>query len=674
MALRAVGLVLLAVSVTANLPVNGWYDCNIYTEASTTSSSSPKSSYDLKASFGDDGRIWKALLQPVRTTYVEAALAPSQQSKSPPVECAVFTLPLCYPGLCSVSANITDTIPVFVKRVLATKRSSTTKALWFLQGGPGASSENMESLMVLVYKLLGGAVDMYTMDHRGTGRSNRLTCEASQIETSGSPTKGQITNSVLATCIQDVNAQLGYDNATVLRSYSTTSAAMDLSSLVTDLGNSNTFVYGVSYGTYLVERLMQLANPNIKGYVLDGIVSNSGSDTNEKLVFNDWDKNVDSVAQTFVSLCSADTFCSSKFPSTDLKTVMTNLYKTLDASPSKTQCSTILSSMLGRQRPSVTLRLVFSALLQDMSLRAFIPAIVYRVQRCSDADVLALYNFLIRFAASNSDDSNDMDSTMLYNLIVASELWRKPTESADELSTVFLNGLIGSDASDLVTTYCIASRGGDSNCASEPTSKYPLVYPTDKYFDVPITIPKGSSVLLMSGVLDPQTYFKYGRYQYASMTGANKQLIEFNYSAHGTIANTPVTTKNGAPCGSQIVASFVDVAGDLSSLDKACLQQVAPMSFQLAASDVKTMMATADAYDGTPTEKFTPSSTSAGSKGGSQAAGNVETTTTSSGWKTAAIIAFVLAGLLLIALGYMLYRDRVRAKREAKYEEHVPEA
>ena len=206
--------------------------------------------------------------------------------------------------------------------------------------------------MVLLYNILGGAVDVYTMDHRGTGRSHRLTCEAAQIETSGSPTKGQITNSVLATCAQDVNIQLGsgagiyplvqipfvrsWDVASVLRSFSTTSAAMDLSKVITSIGNANTFVYGVSYGTYLVERLMQLENPSIKGYILDGVVSNSGSKTNKKMVFNDWDKNVDSVgashfihrlpphrttvAQTFVDLCTADAFCSAKFPGSGVST------------------------------------------------------------------------------------------------------------------------------------------------------------------------------------------------------------------------------------------------------------------------------------------------------------------------------------------------------------------
>jgi hypothetical protein len=57
--------------------------------------------------------------------------------------------------------------------------------------------------MLLMNWIFGGTVDLYTMDHRGTGRSSRLSCVASQVETSGNP------NGVFANCIQDINVELG---------------------------------------------------------------------------------------------------------------------------------------------------------------------------------------------------------------------------------------------------------------------------------------------------------------------------------------------------------------------------------------------------------------------------------------------------------------------------------
>ena len=145
MALLRASLLLLVVTASFaadTLPINGWYPCSINTEATSApkSSSSSSSVQSLKASIGDDGRMWSALLHPMRTTYIEA-LATTKRATT--VECAEFTLPLCHDGICTAPANASmTTIPVFVKRALASTRTTSTKALWFLQGGPGASSVN----------------------------------------------------------------------------------------------------------------------------------------------------------------------------------------------------------------------------------------------------------------------------------------------------------------------------------------------------------------------------------------------------------------------------------------------------------------------------------------------------------------------------------------------------
>nr|AIG56367.1 secreted protein [Achlya hypogyna] len=208
-------LLLLFVAVAASDPIkiNGWYTCSARTFA-TPAPAKAASTVDLPpfettAFSSSEANVWRALIRPLDATPVQALAA--QAASTAPVECAEFTLPLCHFGVCSVNGSI----PVFVKRMRATKRLASTKALWFLQGGPGQAHHGMtktpavESLMSMVYNLLDGTADMYTMDHRGTGRSHRLSCTASQIETSGSPTNGQVTSAVLSTCIQDINVQIG---------------------------------------------------------------------------------------------------------------------------------------------------------------------------------------------------------------------------------------------------------------------------------------------------------------------------------------------------------------------------------------------------------------------------------------------------------------------------------
>ncbi|KDO19401.1 hypothetical protein SPRG_21505 [Saprolegnia parasitica CBS 223.65] len=440
-----------------------------------------------------------------------------------------------------------------------------------------------------------------------------------------------------------------------------------LSALQSTTENANTFVYGVSYGTYLVERLMQLENPSIKGYILDGIVANSGSKDNKLTVFNDWDKEVDEAAQTFIDLCKTDTYCSSKFQTLDLRTTMVTMYSTMDRNPKSSQCAMALSS--SSSTPSAVLRSLFSDLLQSQSLRALIPALVYRFNRCNQADILAIANFAtqVQNMGNTQDESDALESTMLHNLIVVSELWRTPTESYDTLQKTFMNTLIGSNIASLVTTYCIASGGKDPNCAQErsPGNDYKWQYPRDSHYDVPITLSKGTSVLLLSGLLDPQTAARGARNQYDSFIGTAKRLVEFNYSAHGTIINTPVTTLGGAPCAAQLVGSFVSVNGDVTALDTSCLATVAPMSFQIKSSLAQTLMATSDIYDGTPTKQYKASSTAPPadkvSDGSAATSTDDASAGVSAGYRTATIIGFVLAALLAIGLVIVVRRQRKQA-------------
>ncbi|TMW69773.1 hypothetical protein Poli38472_001929 [Pythium oligandrum] len=105
------------------------------------------------------------------------------------------------------------------------------------------------------------------MDHRGTGRSTLLQCSAMNAYSF----LGSIIDfSEVAGCVQEVLTQIDGHTA----AFSITSAAKDIHLLVSTLNaNENVFIYGAGYGTYLAERVMHLAPVNVKGYALDGVVS-----------------------------------------------------------------------------------------------------------------------------------------------------------------------------------------------------------------------------------------------------------------------------------------------------------------------------------------------------------------------------------------------------------------
>lgn len=128
-----------------------------------------------------------------------------------------------------------------------------------------------------------GAVDMYTLDHRGTGRSNYLECQAAQAFAAGSPSGVEIDIGEIPNCVKDVMFQI--DNSP--EAFSVTSAAKDVVYLISALNpdDAEVYVYGGSYGTYWGSRVMHLAPKQVKGYILDGVVDEKSA------TFTTWNQN-----------------------------------------------------------------------------------------------------------------------------------------------------------------------------------------------------------------------------------------------------------------------------------------------------------------------------------------------------------------------------------------------
>ncbi|KAF0716522.1 Aste57867_2804 [Aphanomyces stellatus] len=236
--------VALCVTALEAQKINGWYPCSLRTFAKATPTLGPVVFDALGSSLGRVGDHKESSIASFfpslkRGMSISTGASPPTRS----AEGAEVTMALCHDGICKDATNAT--VMIFLKRLRANNTNTTgpKKTLWMLHGGPGASS---------------------VANHRDTGRSSRLTCSATQIETSGSPYKGEITVDNFATCAQDISIKLG-DNgdSSMLATYSTTSAATDLSKLVSLLDKGKeSCVYGVSFGTYLVERLMQFVGCN----------------------------------------------------------------------------------------------------------------------------------------------------------------------------------------------------------------------------------------------------------------------------------------------------------------------------------------------------------------------------------------------------------------------------
>lgn len=511
----------------------------------------------------------------------------------PEAECALVKMPLCHDrDIC----NLKGDIDVFVKRILAAKPNSS-KAIWLVQGGPGSSSKNLEPAMVQLYDKLESNVDIYTLDHRGTGRSTFLNCVAAQATNVASDFKDDIALDEIPYCSLDVNTV--YENN--LSAFSTTSAAFDIATFVNqEQSSKEVYVYGVSYGSSVVERLMHL-NASITGYILDGISTTSGASIAERSTFSKWDSNMHAVGTAFLNACDIDENCGGAFNATKA------LLQLLDRMDSKRIYDRILRRVNADDTsllPSSRLKYLLGELLQDPEYRQFIPPIIYRLFRLDKNDELilvALIEDLVQLLEEYDSSNDQYFSILLYRIIVFSEMWEYPSPTFAELTNRFNNAIISNGLMFREhAAYCMFSKEKSSSCnraIKKQTRDYPkLVYPLDKYFNVPARLPNTASVLIMSSRMDPQTIHKYAIILYNTIKAKNKALIEFEYATHGLIYSTTYPASEYT-CAVDIIASFVDVAGDTKKLNRECTSRMQKINFDVNDS-LLSMMRTDDPYDG----------------------------------------------------------------------------
>ncbi|ETN24165.1 hypothetical protein PPTG_00598 [Phytophthora nicotianae INRA-310] len=588
----------------------------------------------------------------------EFTFADGGGSSNQNAECAVYTAPLCYPDICVTLKSIDATVDVFVKRVAAVIDAETATNVWIMQGGPGASSTAMESTMVELHARLDGTVNVYTMDHRGTGRSTLLDCVAAQSTTTGSPWGSGIDTAEVPACAQALEKKYGN-----LSSFSMTSAATDMATFISDYTNgADTIVYAVSYGTALVERLIHLDPPEVTGYVLDGVATSSGS-PKEFEYFSTWDADFGDVGDSFMALCASQSECSERFVSKSLPVTLQNVITLFDSNP-ESACAALVSDLYGDmsgEPASYMLRRVLGSLLQSSRLRTLLPPVVYRLNRCAFNDVKILTHFFTNLNnyLSWSSEDDTFDSTLLYYLIVFSEMWEKPEQSIGEMILRFTNARVsnGGTYAD-IPLYCAFSKESSPVCDQLDVGTYDangIIYNRDQYWNKSATIPNQASVLLLSSKLDPQTPHKYAKYLLEALDGSKKELITFNCATHGTLWTTSMEEDEdeSVTCGMRLLMSYVSNNGDLDGLDKSCVDEMPAFNLTPPLDYQYFFLSTDDAYNGEYDERLAEIVTGSSSGFARSAATTTKENTT---YKTAFVVFLVLFVVTLILAVFFAFR------------------
>lgn len=254
-----------------------------------------------------------------------------------------------------------------------------------------------------------------------------------------------------------------------------------------------------------------------------------------------------------------------------------------------------------------------------------------------------------------ASEDDQLMSSLLYGLIVYSELWESPPPTETTIQNRFIDATIASYGAD-VPGYCAFTKDStsyactDSNYYNYLYGSYdasPIFYKKDKYWNVAASPPSDVSVLLMSGKLDPQTPHKYAEVLLAALATTNKELVAFDYATHATLWTTPMANSSAPTCGMQILASYVSGGGDLSKMDKSCIAQMPALSFSLSGRAKAKWLNTTDAFDGEYVEGLADYA-----KLDEQDASNTSSSgSSSSSYKTVFIISIVAFAVAAVVAG-----------------------
>ena len=479
-------------------------------------------------------------------------------------QCAWINVPLDY------SDPSGQQIGIFAYRYQGAAETKKGQ-VWVLEGGPGGSGillSRSASYLAEQYP----EYDFLSLDHRGVGNSARLGC----------PGDNGIGLDMAAyqACMNEMVSDWGDD----IKQFNTTNAARDIY-MVTNKArrdDQQVFVYAVSYGTYWLQRYLQLYPNDIDGVILDSICSPTECYLDR---YDGWNNNV---GIEFMGYCADDSICNEKMETIADSPLdaLEKLYADLEAG----QLCEFVQNRFDQQH----MRNLLGSMLQNWSKRFLIPALIYRMERCDEADQAAIQNLIastgfvtLALDQSEQPEEDAYNSPMLRDLVALSELFGGSTlEQAEEQAE---NAYFCDDASLILTTIYDADVWDlyeDATYAQQFAET-----------DIPI--------LMMNGTTDPQTPLQIAKATGEHFTGEYQHFVTMPYATHGVMIFSPidkVLPEGSEPCGSRLIGQFIQ--NPKGELDTSCTEEVYPLEFDPTSDNnmttSQTYFGTDDMWEGIP--------------------------------------------------------------------------
>lgn len=360
--------------------------------------------------------------------------------------CATAEVPL-QPG---VSASPDETLSLFVRKFPAANARKRRGQVWLVAGGPGESGASLYPVLPTLRQAFAG-YDLIFPDHRGTGYSSKLCPDQ---EAPGSAGGIALAGEEWGPCIGALHG-----NVARTHSFTITNAAHDLAALIRRYrSRGKVQLYGVSYGTQLVLRMMQVAPVRLDGIILDGLVPPETA--------SEWDLSrrtavVDAVGR---QLLNAD---------------QTQQYRELLAQQQPGWLASV---------PGGDLRRLMGSMLTFPEVRDRIPQMIEALANNDSAPLISAISDVRALSAQLSVYPQSPPSLPLVMLISGSENNARPDLTAD----------------------IVAAESGDSLFTSSLPgllvgSPAPLYQRDEFYGTVPQKLPR---TLVVHGTLDPNTPYE----------------------------------------------------------------------------------------------------------------------------------------------------------------------
>ncbi|MBT8142436.1 MAG: alpha/beta hydrolase [Gammaproteobacteria bacterium] len=435
-------------------------------------------------------------------------------------ECAVFSVPENY------AQADAKKIDLHIARFKAKNEKDRESATTLLAGGPGQGAIESFVPNMLRLKKINTNQDIYLIDQRGTGKSNRMQCDTDNFDTTVEYDP-EIVKEYTSKCLAGLPGDPRY--------YTTSVAMRDLDEIRKALGLEQWNLYGGSYGTRTAQHYLKQYPNRVRSVILDGLVSPDRPLGPEIALESQ------RALDDLLKRCSNDTDCSNAFPELEK-----NVRDLIDELKQESRQVTIENMVTGKKEDllftSAHLAGGIRMALYSPITMSILPNLLY------EAAVNQHYGPLARQSINQTRQIADLMSMGMHNSVLC-------TEDADKFDDVQIdmskleNSYLGKDFFDAMKLTCDIWPRGE----------------IDEGFHELVTTDK--PVLLLSGSVDPVTPPAYAEQAMQNMRNSNHIVLE----GQGHI-------QMAVGCMPTILAKFIEQAS-FEEIETECLNKVKPEPF-----------------------------------------------------------------------------------------------